>query len=69
LDDLPDGTIVVGDTGEARLVRGGQTRAFSFDGWGEPQATAKGVTVEVITPPASVAALRHGFEPTLHPSA
>ncbi len=69
LDDLPDGTIVAGDTGEARLVRGGQTRAFSFDGWGEPEAAATGAAVEVITPPTSVAALRHGFEPTLHASA
>jgi hypothetical protein len=69
LHDLPDGSIVVGETGEARLIRGEYTWAFSFDGWLEPRTRANGVTVEVITPPTSVAALQHGFRPVLHPSA
>lgn len=67
--DLPDGTIVVGATGEARLVLGDHTWAFSFDGWLEPRPRESGDMVEVITPPSSVAALRHGFTPVLHPSA
>jgi hypothetical protein len=69
LRGLPDGTIVVGDTGEPCLVRGECAQAFRFDGWGEPQLSGRWDRVEVITPPTSVAALLHGFEPTLHPSA
>ena len=68
-DDLPDGTIVVGESGEARLVRGDCTLAFSFDGWHQPRPRSRGVTVGVITPPTSVAALQHGFKPVLHASA
>jgi hypothetical protein len=67
--DLPDGTMVVGETGGARLVLGERTWAFSFDGWGQPQLRSTGDMVEVITPPTSVAALRHGFRPVLHASA
>ena len=69
LDDLPDGTIVVGDRGEALLVRGKCTWAFTFDGWGQPRTRARGAAVEVVTPLTSVAALRYGFEPEVHPSA
>jgi hypothetical protein len=69
LRDLPNGTIVVGENGEARLVLGECTWAFSFDGWQEPRPHSKGTTVTVITPPSSVAALQHGFEPVLRTSA
>ena len=69
LNDLPDGSVVASDTGEARLVLGNNTWAFSFDGWHHPWPRAQEVTVEVITPPTSVAAMHHGFKPVLHPSA
>jgi hypothetical protein len=69
LRDLPNGTIVVGETGEARLVLGEYTWAFSFDGWLEPRSHNRGTSVRVITPPTSVAALQHGFMPVLHRSA
>jgi len=69
IEDLPDGTIIVGDVGEARLVHGANQWAFSFDGWRDPQPRRDGRSVEVITPPASVAALRHGFEPVVDASA
>lgn len=69
LNDLPDGSVVLGETGEALLVRGKNTFAFSFDGWMRPQPRPLGVTVEVITPPTSVVAMQHGFKPVLHPSA
>ena len=68
-DDLPDGTIVVGGRGEARLVRGDRTSEFSFDGWTQPLLRPRGVTVQVITPPTSVAALQHGSTLVLHASA
>ncbi len=69
MDDLPDGSIVVGDTGEPRLIHGSFTRAFSFDGWVRPQPRPSGIVVDVITPPTSVAALQHGYEPALHQTA
>jgi hypothetical protein len=69
LDDLPDGTIVVGETGESRLVRGESTWAFTFDGWSDPQPRLTRRTVDVITPPTSVGALQHGFGPVVHASA
>jgi hypothetical protein len=68
-DDLPDGSVIIGDNGEPRLVRGEHTWAFSFDGWVQPLPRARGVVVDVITPPTSVAAMQHGYEPVLHPSA
>jgi hypothetical protein len=67
--DLPDGAVVLGEAGEARLVRGDLTWAFTFDGWTAPLSRSIGGTVEVITPPTSVAALLHGFTPVVHPSA
>ena len=66
--DLPDGSIVVGDRGEPRLVHGDLTWAFSFDGWVQPRPRSPTVAVEVITPPTSVVALQHGYAPVLHPS-
>jgi hypothetical protein len=69
LRELPDGTIMVGESREPRLVRGDCTWAFSFDGWHAPQRRDDEATVEVITPPTSVSALRHGFEPFVHHSA
>jgi hypothetical protein len=68
MNDLPDGTVVVGEGGEARLVHRERTWTFGFDGWSEPLPPPSGGIVEVITPPSSVAALRHGFAPILHPS-
>lgn len=63
--DLPDGTVVVTDG--PRLVHGDRLLAFSFDGWRDPVPRPAG-PLTVLTPPTSVAALRHGFAPTLHPS-
>ena len=68
IDDLPDGCVIAAADG-ARLVLGERTMVFSFDGWREPTLRPVGETVHVITPPTSVAALRGGFRPVLHPSA
>lgn len=67
-DELPDGTVVVGPAGEARLVVGTRTLAFTFGGWSSPAVRPAGL-IDVLTPPTSVAAMQHGFEPVLHPSA
>jgi hypothetical protein len=66
-DDLPDGVIVVVD-GVPRLLVGGRTWKFGFGGWHDAARRPAG-DVTVLTPPTSVAALRGGFVPTLHPSA
>jgi len=68
LDTLPDGTVIVDDRGEAQLVLAGHLRPFGFRGWGEPLDGGLR-PVDVLTPPTSVAALRNGYEPVLHPSA
>ena len=66
--DVPDGAVIV-DGGAARLVLGRHTYAFSFDGWKDPVRRPPRGMVDVLTPPTSVAALRGGFRPVLHPSA
>jgi hypothetical protein len=60
--DLPQGTVVVTDG--PRLVLGDRLLAFSFDGWRDPVPRPAGA-LTVLTPPTSVAALRHGFRPDL----
>jgi hypothetical protein len=65
LEELPDGTTVVVD-GAARLVRGERTFRFGFERWHDPRPRGEG-SVEVLTPPTSVAALRHGYVPVLSP--
>ncbi|MCU1359068.1 MAG: hypothetical protein JWN99_357 [Ilumatobacteraceae bacterium] len=68
IDELPDGTVIVGQQGEARLVLRDQTFAFGFGGWTAPRGRATSGDVHVLTPPTSVAALRHGFRAVLHRS-
>ena len=70
LADLPDATVIVeGDT--PLLVLKGRLLPFDFEGWGPPlpRLLARAGPVRVLTPATSVAALRHGFRPELHPSA
>lgn len=69
LDSLPNGAVVVDSTGTPSLVTGRRLQAFTSAGWQSPQRKERGATVNVLTPPASVLALQHGFVPTLHPSA
>jgi methylphosphotriester-DNA--protein-cysteine methyltransferase len=67
--ELPDGTVVADREGAARLKRGGMLFRFDFEGWTSPAAFSAEQTASVLTPPTSVAALRHGYSATLHPSA
>jgi hypothetical protein len=63
---LPDGAIVrAGDVG---LVLGGRLLPWTPDGYGPPGPLPAG-PVDVLTPPAFVAALAAGYRPLLHPSA
>lgn len=65
--DLPDGAVYVAN-GAARAILGVRSLAFEFGGWGRPMARPVGA-VDVLTPPASVAALANGYVPRWHPSA
>jgi len=69
LTTLPDGTVIVDQHGDARLVVEDRLLRFRFDGWTEPVPRPASGDADVLTPPTSVAALAHGFRPTLHPSA
>jgi hypothetical protein len=69
LSELPVGTVVVGDGGEARLVLEDRLMRFEFDGWADPISRSSREEVLTLTPPTSVAALSNGFYPVLHPSA
>ena len=69
IGDLPDGTVIVADDDTPRLVLGDRLLRFAFDGWTAPASRPARGEVRVLTPPTSVAALRHGFTPVLHPSA
>ncbi|MDQ2811472.1 MAG: hypothetical protein M3Z75_06215 [Actinomycetota bacterium] len=64
---LPDGVMVrAGDIGPGLLL-GGQLRPWSRDGYG----AGAGVSgpVEVLTPPAIIAAIAAGYQPMVHPTA
>ncbi len=65
---LPAGTVVLDGQRRPCLWTGSGLQPFGFDGWGAPMPASSG-ELDVLTPPTSVAALRHGFEPTMHPSA
>ena len=67
--ELPDGTVVVGPDGACRLVLASRLLRFSFDGWVDPIPRPRAGPATVLTPPTSVAALAHGYQPLLHPSA
>ncbi|KQT85201.1 hypothetical protein [Aurantimonas sp. Leaf443] len=65
--DLPDGAFVLAQ-GSAHLLLGGRLLPFGFDGYGKPRRAPRGA-VAVLTPALSIAALRSGYAPMLHPSA
>jgi hypothetical protein len=72
--DLPDGVMVRGDDavdlategGGSALLVGGWLLPWSFGGYGVPVRPP--ATVELLTPPATVAAIVAGYRPWLHPS-
>jgi hypothetical protein len=69
LDELPNGTVVIHTDGTARLVIDDRLLRFGFDGWTDPLPRPTGRIASVLTPPTSVAALAHGYQVRLHPSA
>ncbi len=65
---LPNGTVVIDETGESRLVLDDRLWRFNFHGWSDPVARPDNGSASVLTPPTSVAALVNGYRPQLHPS-
>ena len=69
LAGLPDGTFVE-HAGRSWLVLGGSVLPWSFDGYGPPlRRGSMPAVVTVRTPEPTVAVLRAGYVPLLHPSA
>lgn len=62
---LPDGTMVA-QGGTAFLVIGGLAYPWTIDGYASPQSL--GYADAVLTPPSTVATLRAGYRPVLHPT-
>lgn len=69
-DTLPDGTVILDPQyRRPRLLVGAKAYEFGFGGWSRPTPRPGIGSIEVLTPPTSVAALAAGFRPVLHPSA
>ena len=68
LGDLPDGAFILW-AGRPCLVAGGRLWSWSHGGYGAAEALRPTESVSVLTPPASVGALRGGYRPVIHPSA
>jgi len=65
--DLPVGAMVRFD-GEFYLIVADGMRLWSFDGYG-PRLDLPNRRVEIVTPESTIATIKAGYEPQLHPSA
>lgn len=68
IDDLPDGAFVMLEEG-AWAVRGDTLLRWTPTGYDASKQRLRGVTVDVLTPPAIIGALAAGYRPHWHPSA
>lgn len=66
--DLPDAAFVM-HNGSPAIVLGRRLVPWTTAGYGAPAPRPRGGTVEVITPPTSLAALHSGYRPQVDPSA
>jgi hypothetical protein len=66
--DLPDG-VMVRHHGGCGLLLAGEVLPWTFAGYRRAERLPASVRVEVLTPPATVAAIAAGYRPLLHPSA
>ena len=71
IDELPDGVLVKlgGSDGGACLIWGGNLLAWSPGGYTGRRPRTRGQAVSVLTPRSTVAAIRAGHVPEVHPSA
>jgi hypothetical protein len=68
LDDLPDGVIVTRQRSSAYLLWQGHLAEWSPGGYRQQQPRPTDETVNVLTPPSTVAAIRSGYVPEVHSS-
>jgi hypothetical protein len=68
IDALPDGAFVTLD-GEAFAVRGNALLRWTQIGYDAGKPRPRRIAVDVLTPPAILAALSAGYQPHWHPSA
>jgi len=68
LDGLPDGAMIARD-GEAYAVKGESLLRWTPFGYAAAQPRPRGIAVEVLTPPSSMAVLARGYRPRWHASA
>jgi hypothetical protein len=68
IDELPDGTFVVLD-GNAFAVRGSELLRWTPDRYSARRSRPRGIVVDVLTPPSTIAVLSAGYRPRWHPSA
>ena len=71
LDELPDGVFVTLEApgGQAYLVRSDHLLGWSARGYRDRRLRPKDKTVNVLTPPSTVAAIRARYVPEVHASA
>jgi hypothetical protein len=67
--ELPDGVMVRAGGGGPGLLAGGAMLPWTFAGYRAPVPLPPATRVELLTPPATVAAIAAGYRPLLHPSA
>jgi hypothetical protein len=68
LDTLPDAAMIALD-GEAFAVRGKNLLRWTPSGYRGTRARPRGISVDVLTPPAMLKVLGRGYAPRWHPSA
>ena len=68
VDDLPDGAMIALEEGPY-AVRGGELLRWLPRGYDVRKRRQRGMTVDLLTPPAIVAVLKAGYAPHWHPSA
>ena len=68
INDLPDGAFIALEE-SAFAVRGDALLRWTPQGYDARPARPRGVTVDILTPPAILAVLSAGYEPRWHPSA
>ena len=68
IDSLPDAAFVLRD-GEPYAVHGDALLRWTPEGYDSRKPRPRGVTVDVLTPPAILSVLSNGYRPHWHPSA
>jgi hypothetical protein len=68
IDALPDGAFIARD-GEAFAIRGERLLHWTPQGYASREPRPRGLTVDVLTPPAILAVLSAGYRPRWHPTA